>query len=283
MLKRTLIGAAVLAALLGAWWWDQGREAGPDWATAGLGALLLLGALRELLVLGSARPARRAFGLGLGVVWLGLLLLPAWGGGQAAALIGGMLLPGASIIASLLLAAQIPGGPGPVPNRLAGSLWFQVPYVGGLGCLIALLAHGALDYAVALALIAKSSDIGAYFGGSLFGRHKLAPAISPGKTWEGALGGLVLPALAAAWCLRSVPVGADPTTPMALSLGASMAFGVVIGLVAIVSDLSESLLKRSRAVKDSSRVFGQAGGLLDLVDSLLLVGPCALAYTSLLT
>jgi CDP-diglyceride synthetase len=58
---------------------------------------------------------------------------------------------------------------------------------------------------------------------------------------------------------------------------------MVIGVIAEISDLSESLLKRSRAVKDSSRVFGQAGGFLDLSDSLLLVGPCALAYTSLLT
>ncbi|MHC5210340.1 MAG: phosphatidate cytidylyltransferase [Planctomycetota bacterium] len=283
MLKRTLVGAAVLATLLAAWWWDKGREGGPDWATAGLGTLILLGALGELLTLGGAKPARRAFGLVLGAVWLGLLLLPALDGGAVASLVGGLLLPGASIVASLLIAAQIPRGPGPVANRLAGSLWFQVPYVGGLGCLLALLAHGALDFAVALTVIAKSSDIGAYFGGSLFGRRKLAPAISPGKTVEGAIGGVILPALAAAWLLRSVPIGADPSMPMALSLVESLAYGIVIGVIAVTSDLSESLLKRSRAVKDSSRVLGQAGGFLDLVDSLLLVGPCALAYTSLLT
>jgi phosphatidate cytidylyltransferase len=100
---------------------------------------------------------------------------------------------------------------------------------------------------------------------------------------EGAIGGVLLPALAAAWLLRSVPVGADPHSPLPLSLGTALLYGMVIGVIAEISDLSESLLKRSRAVKDSSRVFGQAGGFLDLSDSLLLVGPCALAYTSLLT
>jgi phosphatidate cytidylyltransferase len=282
LLKRTLVGAAVLATLLGAWWWDRARVGGPDLATAVLGALVFFGSLRELLALGAARPARRAFGLTLGAAWLALLLLPVLRPGPAASLVGGLLLPGASIVASALLALQIRGGPGPVSNRIAGSLWFQVPYVGGLGCLIVLLAHGALEYAVAVTLVAKSSDVGAYFGGSWFGRRKLAPAISPGKTVEGAIGGLVLPALAAAWLLRSVPLGADPTTPMALPLGASLLHGVALGLLAEISDLSESLLKRSRAAKDSSRVFGQAGGFLDLADSLLLVGPCALAYTSLL-
>jgi phosphatidate cytidylyltransferase len=292
VLKRTLIGLSVLIVLLAAVWWDSTRLPAPAVATAAIGALVMLGALDELLVIGAARPARRTFGRVLGLLWLGLALLAGLLPGQELLTTLGVLLTGASLLASALLALQIRQGPGPVVHRWAGSLWFQVPYVGGLACLVALLMGGALRYAVVVTLVAKSADIGAYFAGSFFGRRKMAPLVSPNKTWEGAVGGLLLPAVVAAFALTGSELAparllADGTVLPALVLpgGALLAglHGVAIGLLSMISDLGESLLKRSRAVKDSGSVFGASGGFLDLADSLLLVGPCALAYTSLVS
>jgi phosphatidate cytidylyltransferase len=284
VLKRILIGALVLAIVVGAWAWDRRDPAAPAWACAALGTLVMLGALDELLVMGAARPGRRLLGKLLGAVWLALLANLALHPEQQVNVLFGDILIGASIVASVFLALQLRAGPGPGPHRLAGSLWFQVPYVGGLGCFVALLLGGALDYAVGVVIVAKSSDIGAYFAGRLFGKHKLAPRISPNKTIEGAVGGLLLPALVAVWLLRGVEVSPELRPGQTLPGGTlSLALhGVVLGGLAIVADLSESLLKRSRDVKDSGRLLGPGGGLLDLVDTLLLVGPFALAYTAVL-
>jgi phosphatidate cytidylyltransferase len=133
-------------------------------------------------------------------------------------------------------------------------------------------------------LVTKSSDIGAYFAGRAFGRRKLAPRISPNKTVEGALGGVLLPAAVAAWLLPDLPLLPLVRPELVFPGGLLMAalHGAVIGVLAIVGDLAESLLNRSRSVKDSGRLLGEGGGLLDLTDSLLLVGPFALAYTAVL-
>ncbi|HZL99518.1 MAG TPA: phosphatidate cytidylyltransferase, partial [Planctomycetota bacterium] len=124
------------------------------------------------------------------------------------------------------------------------------------------------------------SDIGAYFTGTWLGRRKLAPRISPGKTVAGAVGGVLLPAGVAVFALEGVPLGAATVATLPTRAPVLAAYGAVIGALAIVSDLSESLLKRSCGVKDSGRFFGSSGGFLDLIDSLLLVGACALAYTA---
>jgi phosphatidate cytidylyltransferase len=281
VLKRTLTGAAVLAVLLGAWFVDHSGAGGPAWAMAALGAIVTVGALDELLVMGGAKPGRRAFGRVLGVVWLALMLLPPLAPNAATERIGD-LLAAVSLVWAFYLAMQLRAGPGPVPNKLAGSLWFQIPYVGGVACLVSLLAAGALEYVIGVVLVAKSSDIGAYFAGKRFGKHRLSPRISPNKTWEGAIGGIVLPVLLAPFLLAGAEVHPVLSPGHAIPDVAWIAalHGLVIAVLTIISDLSESLLKRSRAVKDSGTVFGQSGGFLDLVDSLLLVGPCALAYTA---
>lgn len=115
-----------------------------------------------------------------------------------------------------------------------------------------------------------ASDIGAYAAGRTVGRHKLIPSVSPGKTVEGALGGLVASAALAAgyatWVLpRVAQLGFGP--------GRALAFGVVVSVVAQLGDLVESLLKRDAGVKDSSRLIPGHGGVLDRVDSLLFVLP----------
>lgn len=116
----------------------------------------------------------------------------------------------------------------------------------------------------ALLLLVWSSDIGAYAAGKTFGKHKLAPKISPGKTWEGAIGGFLL-TLAMGWALGYLL----PELSLAFRL-------VVAGVVAIfgpLGDLAESMLKRSVGVKDSGRIMPGHGGLLDRFDAFLFILP----------
>jgi phosphatidate cytidylyltransferase len=103
-------------------------------------------------------------------------------------------------------------------------------------------------------------DSGAFFAGHFFGRHKLAPAISPAKTWEGAVGGVVL-SIAAALLFTTLPLG----VPWYLAI----LLGVLIGVAATLGDLAESLIKRQTHVKDSGQFMPGHGGVLDRVDSLL--------------
>ena len=106
------------------------------------------------------------------------------------------------------------------------------------------------------------ADIGAYFAGRSFGKHKLAPAISPGKTWEGAIGGAV--AVLAYGLLLSSKL--PPT--LAGNLPLLLMVLVLLTAISILGDLFESLLKRQAGLKDSSNVLPGHGGVLDRIDSL---------------
>ncbi len=110
-----------------------------------------------------------------------------------------------------------------------------------------------------LLVVNFSTDIGAYFGGKMFGRHALAPRLSPKKTWEGLLSGLLLAVLVS---LVAIPAVA-PIRWVAVPLG------IAIALLGQLSDLAESLLKRACDVKDSGGIIPGHGGLLDRCDSLL--------------
>ena len=120
----------------------------------------------------------------------------------------------------------------------------------------------------------KCTDIGAYFTGSAIGRHKLIPWLSPGKSWEGLLGGLA--AAAGASMLVVWLFG------MRMPLAWAAAFGVIVGAVGQFADLCESLLKRSARIKDSGALVPEFGGVLDVLDSPLLAAPAAYVMLSLL-
>jgi phosphatidate cytidylyltransferase len=124
-----------------------------------------------------------------------------------------------------------------------------------------------------------ANDTGAYFIGRAIGRHKLAPAISPAKTWEGAIGGLasaVLAAVIIATVLKliSVQIGA----PFVFGYWQIILLGFLVGLFAQLGDLVESLLKRNMGVKESGNLLPGHGGVLDRFDSLIFVGAVVYYY-----
>ncbi len=129
------------------------------------------------------------------------------------------------------------------PNAVS---WFQLPR-GAWWLLMVLLGVWGFDAA-------------AFFAGRYFGRHKLAPTISPAKTWEGALGGFIL-SIVAGLLLTVIPLG----VPWYLAV----VLGILLGIAAVLGDLAESLIKRQTHVKDSGQIMPGHGGMLDRVDSLL--------------
>lgn len=128
---------------------------------------------------------------------------------------------------------------------------------------------------VSLLFITKFSDAGAYFTGKSFGRHKLAPRISPGKTIEGAIGGVVV-ACVASWIffqfIAPKILGADAQRS---PLWGILLYGAIVAVAGMLGDLSESLLKRDMERKDSSSWLPGLGGVLDILDSILAAAPPA--------
>jgi phosphatidate cytidylyltransferase len=122
-------------------------------------------------------------------------------------------------------------------------------------------------------VVTKFSDMGAYATGSLIGRHKMIPRVSPGKTWEG-LGGAVVFSTAASLVLARV-FHAELHGMNALH---ATVLGIGLSLCAVVGDLIESIFKREAGVKDSGRSFPGIGGILDLLDSLLFNAPLMYLY-----
>jgi phosphatidate cytidylyltransferase len=118
-----------------------------------------------------------------------------------------------------------------------------------------------------------ANDAGAYFGGRLFGRHRLAPVVSPGKTWEGWVAG----SLAALLVVESAVV----LGLLRLSTSQAAAIAGLASVLGPLGDLSKSLLKRARGVKSSGRLIPGHGGILDRVDSLLFTSPAVLLYATL--
>jgi phosphatidate cytidylyltransferase len=129
-----------------------------------------------------------------------------------------------------------------------------------------------------LLAVTKFSDVGAYVIGSLVGRHKMIPRISPGKTWEGFAGAIVT-SLAISMAL----VHFMGEKIHALSFNSSIALGLLLPLVSVVGDLAESVVKRDASIKDSGRSIPGIGGALDLIDSILFTAPVLYFYLQFTT
>lgn len=201
-----------------------------------------------------------------GSLWVKLDLV-----GAGPILAGQPLLAGSAFLWSAMLLAlkYYPSG---------GWLWGQ-PWVRGLmGWLImtatwlSVVLCLRFDYGpivlFLMILTIATADIGAYFVGHRFGRHPLAQAISPGKTWEGFWGGLVCVALLTALVWANLPI-----SHIHLSFGSLLALGLATAGASVVGDLTVSLLKRQVGLKDSGALLPGHGGLLDRLDSICGAAP----------
>jgi phosphatidate cytidylyltransferase len=128
-------------------------------------------------------------------------------------------------------------------------------------------------YILYFILVTKFSDLGAYVTGSLIGKHKMIPRISPGKTWEGFGGAIVI---STAVSMTFAHFAAHKLVGMTLLHAAIL--GVILSLSAVVGDLIESIFKREAGVKDSGTFFPGIGGILDLIDSILFNAPIMYLY-----
>ncbi|HLD68495.1 MAG TPA: phosphatidate cytidylyltransferase [Pseudomonas sp.] len=226
------IGAVVT---LGAWEWARlaGFEAQPKRVAYAVLVALLLGGLYRL-------PALAPWLLAVAVLWWAL---------------------------ATLLVLSYPGSSrywGGAPGKLLIGLLILLPAWQGLMLLKAWPLGNLLILAVMV--LVWGADIGAYFSGKAFGKRKLAPRVSPGKSWEGAIGGLLFSlGLTLAVGLYRGWASAD------LALALLIAAGVVA--ISVVGDLTESMFKRQAGVKDSSQLLPGHGGVLDRIDSLTAAVP----------
>ena len=252
--SRILVALAGLPLVFGLMWLG-------GWWLFGLLAVAALVALHELYSV--TRPLRPL--VAAGYVGALLALLGARTGG-----IGWML---AGFLATFVLAFVLNSvAETRAPSTVAiavtvlGAAWVGL----GLGHLLLLRgipAHARLAcFTVLLAIFADSTF--SYFGGRLLGRHKLAPVLSPGKTWEGFVIGFT-----AAVVVTFLALYADKKD--FLSVWQAIVLGIVLGVAEVIGDLFESAVKRDMEVKDTGRLLAGHGGVLDRIDSLLFALPAA--------
>lgn len=222
----------------------------------------------------------------------GVVGFPVVGSGLAvaivllAATIGARQADYAVWVAVLILAVGAPAvllsQPGSKPTVAVALTVFGALYTGGLLAFAVWLRDlgdpgvgwrgtGVLFFPIALTWL---GDTAAYSVGHWIGRHRLAPRLSPGKTWEGAIAGLLASAAGAILYLELT----DPLVGWTITIPAAIAFGGVIAIAGQVGDLVESSFKRDCGVKDSSSLLPGHGGVLDRLDSLLFAFPIGYAY-----
>lgn len=172
-----------------------------------------------------------------------------------------------------VIVAHVMGGGHRLPG-VAASI-FGVIYAGWFPAHFTLLHSASVDgpgLVMLLAVAVVLCDTGAYFAGRAFGRHKLAPALSPNKTWEGAIGG-ILGAMAGMVVMFILRHEFGWVGYPGWALEKYLAVGLLLAVTSQVGDLLESLLKRDAGVKDSGAVFPGHGGVLDRCDGFLLAAP----------
>ncbi len=228
------------------------------WALLALVAAGALLALHELYRM--ARALRPLVLAGYGGA-LAAVLGASWGGPEW--MLGGFTLTLLLAFAFAAISETRQSTTVAVATTVLGAAWIGL----GLGFLILVrdLEPDGRLVLITVLLTVFVADTFAYVGGRLAGRHKLAPGISPGKTWEGFVAGVAGGVLTTWLALNGEPIGIDGWEAFAL--------GGVIVLAAVSGDLFESMVKRDLGVKDSGRVLMGHGGILDRVDSIVFAGP----------
>jgi len=261
--RRLSIGALLIAALVGIYLLDRHVLEHPYATRIGLW-LLVLGALHECLALGAKRVETNPGLFFYGAVAVVAVLVPSLVTREA---VPGTLLALAAVVGAairLLGMAPLRSAPGAFPEAalLAGAVLYTA---GLLSFLDRLVVLGGVGTAFAVVAVSKSTDVAAYFVGTLVGRKRMAPAISPKKTWEGTIAGVLAAAGVAALFTEEL-VGTPPFAAL---------IGGVIGVSTVLGDLAESGLKRWAGEKDSGALLPEFGGFLDLVDGILVAAPVA--------
>lgn len=224
-----------------------------------------------------------AIALGLG---LGLALAAFWGAGGLALSWRLLWLGVGALWVMLALGMLRRGVAGWSAWPAALRLWVGLFLIACAWLALVQARMMGLSFLLSVLALVWMADIAAYFGGKALGRRKLAPTISPGKSWEGALSGLLgVVLLAVAWLWADAQGLGDHGSLYARlwTVGPMWAVLAVLFLVAmsVVGDLVESLVKRSAGVKDSSQLLPGHGGVLDRVDALLPVLPLAMMLATL--
>jgi phosphatidate cytidylyltransferase len=249
---RVLSGVVILALVVAAIWFA------PEWLFLAVLAVVLTGAVLEYvsLVAKTGLVVPGAAAVTAAVVTAAFVALPAL---PAAPLLAAVLIA----VCILTLGVHLPARhvPASVAATVFPSLYVGVP-LGLVATLRSVQGREAVLFVLAIVVV---SDTAQFYVGTRVGRHRLSPAISPKKSVEGAMAGLVAgAAVAAAWGHLLWP---------SLGPGWLSAVGVALAALGIIGDLFESLLKRSADVKDSSGLIPGHGGILDRIDSFLLVVP----------
>jgi phosphatidate cytidylyltransferase len=285
MKTRIVLGLLMIAGVVGLFvldWrlelWARAADCPSAQYLAGT-PIVLLAAL--LAVMGTLELARLTAPDGVHVLSgvagvLVVVAIPVAGGVAArTSVAAGEILAALALVVAAVFAQEMSlRRPAGAHRRVAATL-LAVLYIGaGAAVIIALRLDFGLAALVLTLTAVKFADIGAYFTGTLIGKHKLIPWLSPGKTWEGLLGAIVWSGGAAAgvwWALGGAGQFGGMSALQAAALGA------VLGLAGQFADLCESLLKRSSGVKDSGALVPAFGGVLDIIDSPLLASPVAYA------
>ena len=240
-----LLVAVLAAAYFGGWWL---------FAVAAIASVL---ALHELY--STIRPLRPLVLAGYAGVIVGLVGAEV---GGAQWLLAGLLSTFVLAFGMYGVADTRQSGTVTIATTILGAFWIGA----GIGHLLLLRELGD-DYVARLAIFTVllavwASDTAAYFAGRLFGRHKLAAVMSPGKTWEGFVVGFAASVLVAFFALYQ-------DRDRFLEIWEALVLGAVLALAGTIGDLFESAVKRDMQVKDTGRLLGGHGGVLDRIDSLL--------------
>lgn len=281
MRERLLLGPVLIAALVGGLWLDQ-RLQGMAWmgvdslppgiVIAPLMVLVAcLGAIELGVILRAKGIASSRFMMAAGaLLGLGIYMLPRGLGSvdmtAAAGALGTVAL--ACSMAFYSRGKNVQGVVGATGGTLLAFVYLGLMF----GLILALRREFTAWHVAWMLLTVKACDIGAYFTGKSIGRRKLIPWLSPGKTWEGLGGGVVFSTLVGSvglWYLASNDLQAWP------GVGMSLVPGFLFGLAGQAGDLLASLMKRDAGIKDSGRILPGFGGVLDVVDSPILVAPLA--------
>ena len=279
VIKRVLVGLALIAAMAGVllldWRLEQFMPKRHGLALTVLVALLVAQGYRELRMIAAAAGMAifhtsgliGALVIGTMPFWRRLLLVSPASDALTQIILGVVIL---SLFADQLLHFRTQDA-----IRRIGTSLLAVCYLGVCAAIVlGIRIEFGLASLVLFLIVVKATDVGAYFTGTLIGRHKLIPWLSPGKSWEGLIGGLALAAVCGVAFTHALGAAFGPRRE-AMGWLAAAGFSIVMGAVGQAADLCESAIKRDAGVKDAGHSLPAFGGVLDVLDSLLLTSPVA--------